>query len=137
MRVGVQHLARRRRPQIVDAQIDGAQFGKTLQALGRRLVHVPRPDGGHAGQAAHGIQTGTDHAAVNSVVAVMPDQLLAHVDATFDIGGLEFGDLQAQHLVENNFFFKDAFQALQKFRLKFNGKRVFGSHGVRRKRDKA
>jgi hypothetical protein len=67
--------------QVVDAQVDGAQLGKAVQALLGRLVHVARANGGHHGQAAHGIQPGADHAAVDAVVGIVAHQLGPHVDA--------------------------------------------------------
>ena len=36
--------------QVVDAQVDGAQFGKAVQALLGRLAHVLGANGGHHGQ---------------------------------------------------------------------------------------
>ena len=36
--------------QVVDAQVDGAQLGKAVQALLGRLAHVLNANGGHHGQ---------------------------------------------------------------------------------------
>ena len=44
------------RPQVVDAQVDGAELGEAVQPLRRRLVHVARADRGHHGQAGHGVE---------------------------------------------------------------------------------
>ena len=114
--------------QVVDAQVDGAELGEAVQALLGRFVHVTRADGGHAGQAAHGVEPGADHAAVDAVIAVVAHELVPHVDARGDAFGFEAGDLQAKHLVEDDFFFKDGSQAGHEFGLEFGGCRGWGAH---------
>ena len=113
--------------QVVDAQVDGAELGEAVQALLGRLVHVAGTDGGHDGQAAHGVQPGADDAAVHPVVAEVPHQFAAHVDAGGDMVRVQAGDLQAQHLVEDDPFFKDGLEALDEGGLEFGG----GGCGVR------
>ena len=102
--------------QVVDAQIDGAQFAEAVQALLGGFVHVARADGRHHCQATHRVQPGADHAAVNTVVGVVAHQLVPHVDAGRYPLGHDGGDLEAQRFVEDDAFFKNAFQALQEFR---------------------
>ena len=116
--------------QIVDAQIDGAQFAKAVQALLRRLVHMVRANGGHHRQPAHGVQAGADDAAVHPVESEMPHQLGAHGDACDHTGRLQRGDLQAQELVKDNALFKNGLQAGNKFLFKHHGRRG-GGRGAR------
>src|SRR5450830_1654023 len=94
--------------QVVDAQVDGAQLAKALESLHRGLVHVAGTDGRHHGQR---IQAGGDHPAVQAVVAEVADQLVLHVDARAHRVGLERGDLQAEHGVEDDHLFEDLLQA--------------------------
>ena len=93
--------------QVVDAQVDGAQLGKAVQALLGRLAHVLGANGGHHGQATHGIQPGTDHPAVDAVVGIVAHQLRPHVDARHHLLRGNAGDLEPQQLVEDDLLFKD------------------------------
>ena len=86
-----------------------------MQALSGCLVHMTRANGGHHGQAAHGVQPGADDAAVNPVETEVADQVPFHVDAPAHLGGFERCDLQSQHLVENNHFLKDFFKSVDEF----------------------
>ena len=115
--------------QVVHPQINGAQLGKPVQALLRRLVHVARTDGRHHGQSPHGVQPGADDTPVDTVVGVVANQLGAHVDTCAHPLGQHAGDLQAQHTVEHNFVFKDIAQPGNKFRLEHNRGNGFGGHG--------
>jgi hypothetical protein len=83
---------------------------------------VSRANGGHHGQAAHGVQPGADHATVDAVVAVVPDQFGLHGNVRGHHALRRDGcNFQAQHRVENDGFLKDLFQALDKFGLKLDG----------------
>ena len=98
-------------PQVIHPQVNRAKFGKALQPLQGRLVHVARANGRHHGQPAHRVESGADNAAMNTVVGIVADQFMAHVEARRDPVGLERRDLQAEQLVEHNFFFKDGRQS--------------------------
>jgi hypothetical protein len=52
---------------------------KALQRLARSLWRAAQ--GGHASQAAQGVQTGTDHAAMHAAMHKVPNELGLHVDA--------------------------------------------------------
>ena len=69
-----------RRAQVVDTQVDRAELAEARHARLHRLVHVARADGGHHRQAAHRVERGADHAAVQALVAVVPDQLRPHLE---------------------------------------------------------
>ena len=60
-------------------------------------------------------------AAVDAVVGEVPHQLRTHVDARLHPVGQDLQDLQAQHLVEDNLFFKDGGEALDKLGLELGG----------------
>ena len=92
--------------QVVDAQVDGAQLGEALQPLQWRLLEVARADRGHHRQAAHRVQPGADHAAVQSLVGEVADQLGPHLDVPGDALGRHDVDLQAQHAVEHHALFE-------------------------------
>lgn len=96
--------------QVVHTQVDGAELGETLQTLHRRLVHVARADGRHHGQAAHGVQPRADHAAVDALVAVMPDELGFHRNTRRHALGRDLSDLQAQHAVEGDLLLEDVLE---------------------------
>ena len=74
--------------QIINAQINRAQLAKAVQALLGRLVHMARANRRHHRQGAHPIQSGTDDAAVDTVVGVVADQLGLHINAPLDVLGL-------------------------------------------------
>ena len=103
--------------QVVDAQVDGAQARKAVQALLGRFVHVLGAERGHHGQATHGVQPGTDGAAVDAVVGKVADELGAHGDAAGGAVGTQLGHLEAQHLVENDFFLEQLGQGGNEFGL--------------------
>jgi hypothetical protein len=108
------------RAQIVHPQIDRAELGKAVQALLRGFIHVPRANRRHHRQAAHRVQPRADNAAVNAVVGGVAYQFVPHVDARRHAIRPERGDLQAKNLVEDDFFFKNAFQAGDEFFFEFN-----------------
>jgi hypothetical protein len=90
-----------------------------VQALQGRLVHVACADGGHRRQATHRIQAGADHAPMDPVEAEMADQLRTHVDAPGHQRRRQAGDLQAQHLIEDDLFLEDGLQAGDELRFEF------------------
>jgi hypothetical protein len=94
----------------------GGQIFKALQALQRRLARVARAQGGHASQAAQGVQAGADHAAMHAAMHKVANQLGLHVDAGAHPVGANVADLQAHDTVENNVLFKQLAQQLGEFR---------------------
>ncbi|RYY90371.1 MAG: hypothetical protein EOO24_32755 [Comamonadaceae bacterium] len=68
---------------------------------------MPRADGRHRRQAGHRVEPGADHAAVQPVVLEVADQRGLHRDAPLHAVGLHAGDLQPQHLVEDDLLLED------------------------------
>jgi hypothetical protein len=102
-------------PQVVNAQIDGAQLAEAMQTLRRRFVQVPGTDRRHDGKPAHGIDTGTDDATVQPVGAA--DQFRSHDNGTGNPLRLDRGDLQSEHPVEGDHFLENMPQTGNKFGL--------------------
>jgi hypothetical protein len=109
------------RTQVVHPQVDGAQLGKTLQALGGGFVHVLGRQRSHDGRAADGVQHGADDTPMDAVVGKVPHQLRPHVDAGLHTFGRDLDHFQAQGFVEDDFFFVDFAKAFNVFGLKDHG----------------
>jgi hypothetical protein len=67
---------------------------------------------------------------VDAVVAVVAHELRLHFDARGHALGEQAGDLQAEHLVEDDFFFEDGLEAGDELGFEFGGDRRWGSHRV-------
>ena len=87
---------------------------------------MPRTYGCHDGKPSHGVEAGADHTAMDPVVRIVANQLIRHHDASRDSFGRQQSNLQAQHLVKSNLFFKQGFQPVDEFGLKFS---VLGGTG--------
>ena len=103
--------------QVVHTQVDGAQAREVLQTLLDRFMRITRADGVHHRQATHGIQRGADHAAVDAIVAIMADQLGAHLQHGFADQRGAAGGAQAEQLVEGDLFFEDLDRSTQELLL--------------------
>ena len=75
---------------------------------------MARADRSHDCQAAHGVQTRADHAAVDAVVAEVPDQFWLHLNAGAYLRRPQVMNFEAQYPVERNHFFEYFLQPLDK-----------------------
>ena len=68
---------------------------------------MPRAQCGHHCQASHGIEPGADDPTMNPVVDKVPDHFTPHVNAPGRTLRPDRGDLEAQHVIEDDPFFED------------------------------
>ena len=71
-------------------------------------------------EAAHGVEAGRDHAAVDAVIARNADQLVAHRDAACTRAAADVVDLQAKQRVEGDLLLEDLADADDELRLELD-----------------
>jgi hypothetical protein len=88
-------------PQEIHPQVDRAHLDEAVHDLLGGLGGVLVGDGQHQRAAAHGVQRGGNHAAVQPAVVRVADEFGPHVEAHQEVGPQSL-HLQPQHLVERD-----------------------------------
>ena len=84
------------------------------------FVHVAGADGSHHGQPAHGVQSGADYTAMDTVEGIVAHQLRTHVDARHHPLWRDSSDLQAQDLVKGDALLKDFLESRDELFFEYN-----------------